>query len=71
MFQSALTSFISAQLIPSYDLDDLKKQFLKIDSNQDGLISLEELTTSMHNVFGSILMKSQDINELFRQLDVN
>lgn len=53
------------------DLISLKKMFLKLDTSQDGFLSLDELKEGMANVLGSIFAGAPDWQALINQLDTN
>lgn len=53
------------------ELKDLKAMFLKVDSSQDGFLSLDELRAGLSEVLGSIKADSPDWYEVIDQLDTN
>ena len=45
--------------------------FIKIDTSQDGFLSLEELRIGMNEILGSLKAQCSDWSELIEQLDIN
>ena len=45
--------------------------FIKLDSSQDGYISLKELRNGMIETLGSLKAQASDWSELIEQLDTN
>jgi calcium-dependent protein kinase len=54
VFQSGIVSLLANMQAQQSELNSLKKMFLTFDSNQDGFLSLDELTLGMTRVFGQL-----------------
>jgi len=62
-----------AYIIPSNKVKNLENIFKEIDKNGNGLISLEEMKAGLKafKKQGIINIKDQDIEQLFRAMDVD
>ena len=54
IFQTGVVSLLSALKVQSSELINMKKMFLRIDTSQDGFLSLEELQEGMTQVLGTM-----------------
>ena len=71
VFQTGVVSLISALKVQSDELVNMRQMFLRLDSSQDGFLSIEELQVGMSQVLGTMKAESQDWNDLVTQLDTN
>jgi len=71
VFQTGVVSLLSALKVQSSELTNLKRMFFRLDSSQDGFLSVEELQEGMSQVLGTMKADLQDWNELVSQLDTN
>ena len=71
IFQTHVVSYLRTMKLQSQETQKLKDAFIKIDSSQDGVLSLDEIRKGMRDTFKNFDMKSFDINELFDDIDTD
>ena len=60
VFQAGVISFIANLQTSCEDLQDLNAMFLKLDKNNDGLLSTEELKEGMSDILGAFASEVTD-----------
>ena len=71
VFQTGVVSLLTALKVQSSELVNLKQMFLRLDTSQDGFLSVDELQVGMGQVLGLMRAGSQDWEQLVTQLDTN
>ena len=71
VFQTGVVSLLTALKVQSSELVNLKQMFLRLDTSQDGFLSVDELQVGMGQVLGLMRAGSQDWEQLVNQLDTN
>ena len=71
VFQTGVISLLTALKVQSSELANMKQMFLRLDTSQDGFLSVEELQEGMGQVLGLMRAGSQDWEQLVTQLDTN
>ena len=66
MLQDSILKFYSFNLIEKNDLDKIRRMFEQIDSNGDGLLSLEEINSVMKS-----MGKEKYSQDVFKTMDYN
>ena len=64
IFQSGVISLLTALKVQSNELTNLKKMFLRLDTSEDGFLSLEELKDGMSQVLGAMKADAEDWQDL-------
>lgn len=68
-FRSLCVSTIARHL-DHHNLEKVHQMFRSLDTNGDGVLSLEEITTGFRTLFGDKVGTNEDIEKLFRSMDV-
>jgi calcium-dependent protein kinase len=66
----ATIAFIVNQLITKNEIEELRKIFMELDTNNDGKISYEELVTGYKKMNGS-LNSQENAKEIFERVDAD
>lgn len=53
----------------SEDLEELNQMFLKLDTSKDGLLSLEEISVGLEQVYGKLKGNAAEYAEIMKNLD--
>ncbi|EAR94959.1 kinase domain protein (macronuclear) [Tetrahymena thermophila SB210] len=68
-FQKAILTFISVNLVSSQDKIELENLFKRLDTNQDGRLSKEEIMNGFNQIWHNDYMTEEQINLIFDQVD--
>ncbi|KAL4489837.1 hypothetical protein ABPG72_022477 [Tetrahymena utriculariae] len=68
-FQKAILTFISVNLVSSQDKVELENLFKRLDTNQDGRLSKEEIMNGYNQIWHNNYMTEGQINLIFDQVD--
>ncbi|KAL4441167.1 hypothetical protein ABPG74_002117 [Tetrahymena malaccensis] len=68
-FQKAILTFISVNLVSSKDKIELENLFKRLDTNQDGRLSKEEIMNGYNQIWHNNYMTEEQINLIFDQVD--
>ena len=71
VFQKTFMSFMAAQLSNEIELNELRKTFLKLDTNIDGFLSREELVGGYASLLIDRTEAENQVDAILQQVDIN